>query len=49
MVWNFVKHKETPPRQERLWGLLSLLSSGYEGLFPGAKTAGSWSWPFISN
>jgi hypothetical protein len=24
----------SPPRQERLWGPLSLLSNGYQGLFP---------------
>jgi len=29
----------SPPRQDRFWGPLSLLSNGYQGLFPGGKAA----------
>jgi hypothetical protein len=29
-----------PPCSDRLWGLPILLSSGYQGLFPGVKAAG---------
>jgi hypothetical protein len=36
------------PRPERLWGLPSLLSNGYQGLFPWGKTGGAWSWPLTS-
>jgi hypothetical protein len=30
--WEFFS---LPPRPERLWGLPSLLSNGYQGIFPG--------------
>jgi hypothetical protein len=29
--WEFFS---SPPRPERLWGPFSLLSNGYQGLFP---------------
>jgi hypothetical protein len=46
--WNFsfsyaILFFSSPPRPDRLWGPRSLLSSGYQGLFPGA-----WSLTFTS-
>jgi hypothetical protein len=35
----------SPYQPFRLGCPLSLLSSGYQGLFPGGKVAGAWSWP----
>jgi hypothetical protein len=31
----------SPPRLDRLWGPLSLLSSGYWGSFPGGEAVGT--------
>jgi hypothetical protein len=36
--WEFFS---SPPRPERLWSPPSLLSNGYQGLFPGGKVAGT--------
>jgi len=36
------------PRPERLWSPPSLLSNGYQGLFPRGKAAGAWSWLLTS-
>jgi len=30
-VWDFLP---SPPRPDRLWGPLSLLSDGWQGIFP---------------
>jgi hypothetical protein len=43
--WEFFS---SPPRPERLWGPSSLLSNGYQGLFPGGKAAGAWGGPLTS-
>jgi hypothetical protein len=32
-----------------LWGLPSLLWTGYRGLFPGAEMRGVWNWPLKSS
>jgi hypothetical protein len=40
--WEF---SSSPLRPDRLWGPRSLLSSGYQGSFPGGEAAGAWSWP----
>jgi hypothetical protein len=35
----------SPPRHpERFLGPPNLLTNGYQGLFPGSKVAGAWSW-----
>jgi hypothetical protein len=34
----------SPRRPDRCWGPPSLLSNGYQGLFPRGKTVGAWSW-----
>jgi hypothetical protein len=39
----------SPRRPHRLWGPLSLLSTGHRGSFPGVKAAGAWSWPLNSS
>jgi hypothetical protein len=38
----------SPPRPYQLWDASSLLSGGYQGLFPWGKAAGAWSWPLTS-
>jgi len=43
--WEFFS---LPPCPDRLWGAPSLLSNGYQGLFPWDKAAGPWSWPLAS-
>jgi hypothetical protein len=43
--WEFFS---SPPRPNRFWGPPSLLSSGYQGFFPGGKAAGTWSWSLTS-
>jgi hypothetical protein len=44
--WEFIS---SPPCPDRLRDPPSLLSNGYQGLFPwGGKAAGAWSWPLTS-
>jgi len=38
----------SPPHPDRHWSPLSLLSSGFRGLFPGVKAAGTWKLPLTS-
>jgi hypothetical protein len=47
-LWDFFDFRgggwellSSPPRPERFWGPPSLLSNGYQGLFPWGKTAGA--------
>jgi len=45
-VWEFFS---SPPSLDWVSGPPSLLSNGYQRLFPGNKAAGAWSWPLTSS
>jgi hypothetical protein len=44
--WKFFS---SPPSPEWSWVPPILLSSGYQGSFPGGKLAWAWSWPLTSS